>query len=352
MDNSRRDFLKSTARAAAVMALPASDGVDAHRQISVSPASIAARFQGLPGDLGWKILVTRPDRSTAFVAGQDAGRRLFAASAIKTFVLAEALRQFDSDDIKHRLEQQELVLDSSIWSLGSPIFNPPDLSGTVSVRTVLEAMITRSDNTATDMAFKLAGAANIRRFIADAGLTETLVPDSTRAFTAYLWGAPDPDSITWDELLDLIQGPMLHPFFNEVQTLASSADDLVSYYSRALQGDFFAHAQTLDEFRRILSLCDYIHLVPLPEGVGAHAKSGNADTEGFHVRTIAGGLNVTGTWITFAFMLNWYSAQADDAHTVERLFGAINASLAALVEDISAPRRRLSLPLVPGCRPA
>ena len=144
MDNSRRDFLKSTARAAAVMTLPATASAMAHRPISVSPASIAARFQGLPGDLGWKILVTRPDRSTAFVAGQDAGRRLFAASAIKTFVLAEALRQFDSDDIKHRLEQQELVLDSSIWSLGSPIFNPPDLSGTVSARTALEAMITRS----------------------------------------------------------------------------------------------------------------------------------------------------------------------------------------------------------------
>ncbi|MBZ0224326.1 MAG: serine hydrolase [Dokdonella sp.] len=351
MDNSRRDFLKSTARAAAVMTLPATASAMAHRPISVSPASIAARFQGLPGDLGWKILVTRPDRSTAFVAGQDAGRRLFAASAIKTFVLAEVLRQFDSPDIAQRLEQHELVLDSAIWSLGSPIFNPPNLTGIVSARTALEAMITRSDNTATDMAFKLAGAANVRRFIADAGLSETLVPDSTRAFTAYLWGAPDYTRIGWEELLALIQRPMLHPFFNEVQTLASSAEDMVSYYSRALQGDFFVHAQTLDEFRRILSLCDYIRLVPLPEGVGTHAKSGNADTEGFHVRTIAGGLNVTGTWITFAFMLNWYNAQASDADTVERLFGAINAALEDLVEDISAPRRRLPLPLIPGCRP-
>ncbi|MCC7255525.1 MAG: hypothetical protein IT467_06280, partial [Dokdonella sp.] len=51
------------------------------------------------------------------------------------------------------------------------------------------------------------------------------------------------------------------------------------------------------------------------------------------------------------FMLNWYNAQASDADTVERLFGAINAALEDLVEDISAPRRRLPLPLIPGCRP-
>ncbi len=52
-------------------------------------------------------------------------------------------------------------------------------------------MITRSDNTATDMIFKVAGVDNIRRFIASAGLANTLVPDSTRAFTGYLFGADD-----------------------------------------------------------------------------------------------------------------------------------------------------------------
>jgi len=35
--------------------------------------------------------------------------------------------------------------------------------------------------------------------------------------------------------------------------LASSPDDFVSYYSRALQGAFFTHAATLNEFRRISS---------------------------------------------------------------------------------------------------
>jgi hypothetical protein len=42
------------------------------------------------------------------------------------------------------------------------------------------------------------------------------------------------------------------------------------------------------EYRRILTLCDYIYLIPLPLGVSAYAKSGNADVPGFHARSIAG----------------------------------------------------------------
>ena len=58
------------------------------------------------------------------------------------------------------------------------------------------------------------------------GLTNTLVPDSTRAFTGYLFGAPDYKTLTWEELLQVATGPVVNPFLNDVQTLASSADDL------------------------------------------------------------------------------------------------------------------------------
>jgi beta-lactamase class A len=107
---------------------------------------------------------------------------LFVASADKTFVLCEALRQADSPDV-------DLALNSSVFSYGSPTFNQPNLTGIVSERTRMGAMLTRSDNTATDMMFKLAGAGNMRAFIASIGLKNTLVPDSTRALTAYVFGA-------------------------------------------------------------------------------------------------------------------------------------------------------------------
>jgi len=83
----------------------------------------------------------------------------------------------------------------------------------------------------------------------------------------------------------------------------------------------------LQEFRRILTLCDFIYLIPMPLGVSAYMKSGNADAPGFHVRTIAGGMYVADRWVFFAFMLNWYAEAATDAPTVDRLFAAINEAL-------------------------
>jgi len=252
---------------------------------------------------------------------------LFVASAIKTFVLCEALRQLDSPEVVHTLESKELTLDSTVWSLGSPVFNPPNLTGLVSERATMEATITNSDNTATDMMLALAGADKVRQFVASAGWSQTLIPDSTRAAVAYVFGAPNYLTISWDELLKVIHCAQAHPFLNNVETFASSADDFVSYYSRALHGAFFTHRETLNEFRRILTLCDFIYLVPLPLGVSAYAKSGNADFPGFHTRSIAGGLFVANRWIFFAFVINWYSESPDDLETVEQFFSAIHRSL-------------------------
>lgn len=196
-------------------------------------------------------------------------------------------------------------------------------------------MITRSDNTATDMALKLVGANNVREFVAAAGLESTLVPDSTRALTGYLYGATNYKTITWDELLEVVEGSIVHSFLNDVETLASSADDLVSYYSRALEGKFFKHTETLHEFRRILSLCDFIYLVPLPLGVSAYAKSGNAHSPGFHARSIAGGMFFSGHWVYFAFIINWYAADPEDPHTVSKFFSAINHALTRVKDSLS-----------------
>jgi beta-lactamase class A len=197
----------------------------------------------------------------------------------------------------------------------------------------MEAMITRSDNTATDMMFKVAGADSVRSFVSSIGLTNTLIPDSTRALTAYLFGAPNYLTISWKDLQKLVaKGSQVHPFLNSVETLASSADDFVSYYSRALQGEFFQHAATLQEFRRILTLCDFIYLIPVPLGVSAYAKSGNADTEGFHARSFAGGMFFGDRWAYFAFIINWDAASPEDPQTVHQFFAAINLAL-TLIKD-------------------
>jgi len=158
---------------------------------------------------------------------------------------------------------------------------------------------------------------------------EQIVPDDFSQLNDL--SVPDlaQNDLTW------VDGPLVHPLLNDVQTLASSADDFVSYYSRALQGAFFRHAETLNEFRRVLTLCDFIYLVPLPRGVSAYAKSGNADMPGFHARSIAGGLFTGDRWIYFAFIINWYAQSGDDPDTVARFFSAINESLSLVVSSLS-----------------
>lgn len=328
MGQSRRQFLKAGAAAAAGLATaPLVAATPKALNRDAIARAITSLFNKLPGDKALKILAPSTDNEGGLQVQLNPGRRLFVASADKTYVLCEALRQVDSPNIRNELERTELTLDSTVWSFGSPIFNPPDLSGTVSVRTTLEAMITRSDNTATDMMLKHVGADNVRRFIAAAGLNDTQIPDSTRALTGYVFGAPNYLNLTWDELQEVVQGPQIFPFLNPVETFASSADDFVSYYSRALQGEFFQHNATLNEFRRILTLCDFIYLVPLPLGVSAYAKSGNADTTGFHMRSIAGGIFFDNTWVYFAFVINWYAPAANDPQTVGQFFNAIRQSL-------------------------
>jgi len=326
MHNSRRTFLKTAAATGTLAGVPTVAIAGPGGQLK--PEQIVALFAQLPGDPAFKILVPDAKGKKPFIAQLNSDRMLFVASAIKTFALCEGLRQVDSPDVDDILEEREIVLDSTIWSPGSPTFNPPNVTGVVSERTAMEAMITRSDNTATDMIFKVAGVGNIRNFIASAGLVSTLIPDSTRAFTAYVFGESDYDHVTWERIEELIAGgKLVQPFLNGVQTLASSVDDLVSYYSRALQGVFFQHDETLNEFRRILTLCDFIYLVPLPFGASAYAKSGNADVPGFHARSIAGGLYFGDQWVYFAFIINWYAASGDDSATVQQFFAAINQSL-------------------------
>jgi beta-lactamase class A len=329
---SRRAFLKSAAAAATLGTATAQPAL-ADSGSSCSPDVIIDLFTSLPGDKAMKIVVPGTKHDEGFQAELNSSQQLFVASAIKTFVLCEALQQIDSRHVVRTLEDKKLTLDSTIWSpFGNPVFDPPNLQGLVSERVTMEAMIMNSDNTATDMLLNLATAAKVRKFIASAGLKQTLIPDSTRAALAYALGAPNYLTITWDELLSIVNDPLVHPFLNNVETFASTADDFVSYYSRALRGEFFTHRETLNEFRRILTLCDFIYLVPLPVGVSAYAKSGNADLPGFHARSIAGGLFVSNRWIFFAFVINWDAETPEDPKTVDRFFAAIHRSL-TLVKD-------------------
>jgi beta-lactamase class A len=296
---------------------------------------ILALFSDLPDRKALKIWAPATENGPEILVQLNSNRRMFAASTLKAIILCERLRQLDSPTVEKQITQHELALDKSIWSPGSAIFNPPDLSGLVSERTAMEAMVIHSDNTATDMVLKAARADAVRRFIASIGLKKTMIPDSTRIFAAYLVGASNYKTITWDELISIPPGPLAHPFLNNVETLASSPSDLVSFFSRALQGRFFSHPETLFQFRRILLLGDINSLVPFPLGLSVFGKAGYADVEGAHARSIAGAVYFPNRWIYFSFMLNWNAEQGDDPETVRAFYGAIHKSIVLLQRGLS-----------------
>lgn len=82
---------------------------------------IAALFNALPGDKALKIVAPSRSGKSKVLAQLNAEKRLFVASANKTFILCEALRQADSSDIDAELEAKALALDSRFGHSAAPL---------------------------------------------------------------------------------------------------------------------------------------------------------------------------------------------------------------------------------------
>ena len=335
MLHSRRGFLASAVTAAAVSgtALRGTAFADAPSSHKKLAEDILARFEPLPGTKALKVWAPGTKNGREFEVSLNPQVPLFCGSSFKAFVHCEGLRQIDGPGVRSALRTTMLDLDESVWSLSSTVFNPPHLSGVVSYLTALEAMISHSDNTATDMAMKQVGVANVRNFIASIGLNSTRVPNSTRQYFAYIFGVPNWETVTWDELVAAAAGdePLAHPIINDVQTMVSSPDDFVSFYSRALQGEFFDHPQTLTEFRNVLQLADALQFV-VPLGASGFGKGGSIDAGGSHAFCIAGGMYIPERWVFFTTMINWQKDVDVDAETVGAFLEATRATCAQVAE--------------------
>src|SRR4029453_10447059 len=153
-----------------------------------------------------------------------------------------------------------------------------------------EAMIAHSDNTGTDMALKRLGPDTVRAFMAGIGLAHSRIPDSTRQFFGYMAGSSNWQHLTWLELIDALvnQPPTGPPLVNDVVTLVSTANDFVSFYSRALQGEFFQEEASLRTFRHILTMEVGSEVFPL--GLSGFSKGGSFEFRQEHVLSLAGGV--------------------------------------------------------------
>lgn len=301
-------------------------------------------FNALPGTKALKFWAPPDAGRPAWSASHQADRQLVIASAFKPFVLAEYLRQAEdrldptapaplSAQLYQQL-QEALTLDERVYTLGSPILNPPHLTGTVTARTAIEAMILESDDTATDMLLKRVDPERVRGLIADLALRQTRIPDSTRQFIGYLFGDPDWRTLTWERLLPLVENTPYPPRFalNDEITMASTADELVAFYSRVLLGELFRYPETLVVFRTMLSLKDEIAQI-LPLGVNTFLKGGSLDAFSDHVLTAAGGMYVAQRWVYFAVILNWSDAEGGTVASVGPAFTSVAHPAFAMIRD-------------------
>jgi beta-lactamase class A len=310
MTISRRSFLAATLAGAVGSAAPRTTAAASGRPGALR-RMVIREFEKLPGRKSLKIVVPPVGRLPAWSVERDPDLPLFVASAIKAWVLAEFLRQVEAGTATL---EEHLPVDDRIWSFSSPVLtvDPPDngVTGIIQARVALEAMIGHSDDTATDIALKRVGPDAVRAFIAGIGLLNSRIPDSTRQFFGYLAGSPNWQHLTWRELVDALvhqpkKGP---PLLNDVVTLASTANDLVSFYSRALQGEFFQQEASLRTFRHILTM--EVGSEAFPLGLTGFSKGGTFEFRQEHVLSLAGGVFIPqGRWAYFSVMCNWVNGE-------------------------------------------
>ncbi len=282
-----------------------------------------------PGQSAAFVSITGTGNGATHQAGTD--KPLFVGSAIKTFILAQYLRDTETGRLS---EDTQMAVGPEVWSPGSPVLL--QLQGTTSARSVLEAMIAHSDNTATDIALNAVGADRTRQLIASAGLANTRIPDSTRKLFSYLAGAPNGTDIGWEGMKKMAEGIMPgtpRPAINEHQTMMSTAAEMARWYEQALAGTFFQQPETRLEFKRISAMADAMPMM-VPEDIMGYGKGGSIDWENFHCLCGAGQMAQPGRRTSFCFILNWTGPDDSVADTMTAF----------------KQRSRQALALIAGCR--
>jgi beta-lactamase class A len=309
--------------AAALLALPsvgrAQEADGARVQAAID------RFATLPSA---SCLVAADPSGKPWRVSHRPATRLFVGSAVKTFILAQYLRDVEAGRLA---EDTQMAIDDAVRSLSSPVFLK--LTGTTPAVNVLEAMIAHSDNTATDAALAAVGTDRVRALIAQAGLTQTQIAESTRRMFSHLAGAPDGEDVGWAGMQRLAEASSAElkgarPALNDRQTMASTAEDMVAWYRQALAGSFFQKPGTLVEFKRIQAMADaLVHVVP-PDTV-AYGKGGSIDWQDFHCFCLPGQMIVGKVPVTFCFTINW-TGPADGIGT---MFQSYKTAIAEVLQE-------------------
>jgi len=326
----RRTLLAGTAGGIIAAALPAWARADAGTPGAIEQA--LQHFGAITANTAVCLRIQRQGGAARQHAHQ-ADQPLFVGSAVKTFILAQYLKEVEAG---RQSEDMQVGIGPEVWSPGSPVFIK--LQGTTAAKSVLEAMISHSDNTATDAALKAVGPDSVRALIQQSGLRATRIPDSTRILFSYLAGAPDGTDLGWQGMEQLQAGhypgaprsPM-----NERQTMQSTAAEMAQWYEQVLAGKVFREAGTLAEFKRISAMADAMPMM-VPPDIMAYGKGGSIDWEGFHCFCGAGQMVQPTQRTSFCFIVNWQGPD-ESVPKMFTMFAERSRAVLALVAGQSNP---------------
>jgi len=322
MDVNRRALLIAAAAAGSVAAV----GPALAAGPTPGVTSAMERFAALPATAS--CLIDAADPNGDWTAGHDPAAVLFIGSAVKTFILAQYLREVEAGRLS---ESDQRPINDAVRSVSSPVFL--NLTGTTPARSVLEAMIAHSDNTATDVALAAVGPDKVRALIKESGLTATRIPHSTRRLFSYLGGAPAGTDFSWQEMQRLATaepaGPTRLPI-NDTETMVSSAEEMVRWYKTALQPGFFAKPETFIEFKRIQAMADSLAFV-VPPDTAAYGKGGSIDWKDFHCFCLACQMITRQVPVTFCFTINWTGPD----ESVASVFPAYKTAMADALREVA-----------------
>ncbi len=124
-----------------------------------------------------RLAVEVEDLSTGYTSGYNMNAVMPAASTIKIPIMVEVFRQMEAGKFGFN-RRVELLASDRDWGSGDIAESP--VGATFPVSTLLEQMITVSDNTAANMLIRLVGRRNINATMRDLGLHHTHLADYIR----------------------------------------------------------------------------------------------------------------------------------------------------------------------------
>jgi beta-lactamase class A len=270
-----------------------------------------ASFVNLSGSKSFRIDVGENGR--IFRQSYKAIRPMFVGSVVKTFILTRYLQEVERGN---RTLGERFLVDDRIRSLSSPVLEFMD--GQFAARDAV-------------------GPATVRDFVRQAGYTSVMIPDSTRLLFSYLAGAPAGVDKGWAGMEQIMAGRLFgepRPPVNPVMSMMATANDMVTYYQRALRGDYFTKPATLTEFRRIQAMADSLALT-VPPGVAAYGKGGSIDWNGFHAFSLPGQMvlgraGIAPLPVTFCFTYNWQGPDEGVPAAFQAYAGSVTDILAEI----------------------